>query len=85
MLRWTKDDASLLAMTNEVDYDQDGKCSSFCKLKEFHSLYHFYIIVLSKYLNYFSVLSTVGRYDSRKNRYVYIIEGQGTKFPKMSQ
>ena len=25
MLRWTKDDAALLAMTNEVDYDQDGK------------------------------------------------------------
>ena len=24
MLKWTKEDASLLAMTNEVDYDQDG-------------------------------------------------------------
>jgi len=26
MLRWTKDDAALLAMTNEVDYDQDAFC-----------------------------------------------------------
>merc|ERR1719510_1111117 len=26
MLRWTKDDAALLAMTNEVDYDQDAYC-----------------------------------------------------------
>jgi hypothetical protein len=25
MLKWTKEDASLLAMTNEVDYDQDGR------------------------------------------------------------
>jgi hypothetical protein len=28
MLKWTKEDASLLAMTNEVDYDQDGMCES---------------------------------------------------------
>ena len=27
MQQWTKDDLSLLNMTNEVDYDQDGK---FC-------------------------------------------------------
>jgi len=26
MLKWTKEDASLLAMTNEVDYDQDAYC-----------------------------------------------------------
>jgi len=25
MQQWTKDDLSLLNMTNEVDYDQDGK------------------------------------------------------------
>ena len=29
MLKWTKEDASLLAMTNEVDYDQDGKFLTF--------------------------------------------------------
>ena len=28
MQQWTKDDLSLLNMTNEVDYDQDGEFSS---------------------------------------------------------
>ena len=27
MQQWTKDDLALLNMTNEVDYDQDGKAS----------------------------------------------------------
>ena len=35
MLQWTKEDAALLAMTNEVDYDQDGeKNDIFEKLRE---------------------------------------------------
>ena len=29
MQQWTKDDLALLNMTNEVDYDQDGKASWF--------------------------------------------------------
>ena len=37
MLRWTKDDAALLAMTNEVDYDQDGKLFVYIFLFTFHS------------------------------------------------
>lgn len=43
MLRWTKDDASLLAMTNEVDYDQDAYCQQLEdmiseKIEAFHDL-----------------------------------------------
>merc|ERR1712141_355660 len=43
MLRWTKDDASLLAMTNEVDYDQDAYCQQLEdmiseKIEAFHEL-----------------------------------------------
>ena len=35
MLQWTKEDAALLAMTNEVDYDQDGeKIDIFEKFRE---------------------------------------------------
>ena len=35
MLQWTKEDAALLAMTNEVDYDQDGeKIDILEKLRE---------------------------------------------------
>lgn len=28
MTTWVKEDASLIAMSNEVDYDQDGKTQS---------------------------------------------------------
>merc|ERR1712061_715204 len=43
MLRWTKDDAALLAMTNEVDYDQDAFCQQLEdmiteKIEAFHDL-----------------------------------------------
>jgi kinesin family protein 2/24 len=43
MLRWTKDDAALLAMTNEVDYDQDAYCQQLEdmiteKIEAFHEL-----------------------------------------------
>jgi len=43
MLKWTKDDASLLAMTNEVDYDQDAYCQQLEdmiseKIEAFHDL-----------------------------------------------
>jgi len=43
MLKWTKEDASLLAMTNEVDYDQDAYCQQLEdmiseKIEAFHDL-----------------------------------------------
>lgn len=43
MLKWTKGDASLLAMTNEVDYDQDAYCQQLEdmiseKIEAFHDL-----------------------------------------------
>jgi len=43
MLQWTKEDAALLAMTNEVDYDQDAYCQQLEdmiteKIEAFHDL-----------------------------------------------
>ena len=36
MQQWASDDAMLLAMTNEVDYDQDGNFEIF-NLRRVHS------------------------------------------------
>ena len=46
MLQWTKEDAALLAMTNEVDYDQDGeKNDIFEKLREINFALFLQLIV----------------------------------------
>ena len=61
MLQWTKEDAALLAMTNEVDYDQDGEKSEEKKvLKKFREI---------NFCPFFScsLLSTIRRHDHRKN------------------
>ena len=42
MLKWTKEDAALLAMTNEVDYDQDGEFSSVFVFFYLHVLFPAY-------------------------------------------
>ena len=46
MLQWTKEDAALLAMTNEVDYDQDGeKIDILEKFREINFCPFFQLIV----------------------------------------
>ena len=39
MEHWLQQDASLLAMTNEVDYDQDGEKRAIYNYKELQLLY----------------------------------------------
>ena len=56
MLQWTKEDAALLAMTNEVDYDQDGEKNDI--LEKFREI---------NFDPFCSLLSTIRRHDHRKN------------------
>ena len=54
MLRWTKDDAALLAMTNEVDYDQDGKLFFMIHLYFFpNSIEKYYFLHFPHFLQLF--------------------------------
>ena len=65
MQQWTKDDLSLLNMTNEVDYDQDGKYFELLNSHEMISRVGFLFRLFQKKLlvvllksSFFSLLPT---------------------------
>ena len=84
MQQWTKDDLALLNMTNEVDYDQDGMFPNEYGIVVCVFSSSNVILGISPNWNIiFSLLSTAGGHDRRKNWWVYRVERKSEKFQEV--